>query len=621
MRGAALIVLSTLVAIGARAQSPVPVSPGSPATVVTVSGRCPTFLWTEAQGAEAVDLVVYLLPDVGMTGPLERFLSIRLPGSAGGWTPSVTRCLEPGKRYAWSVRADRGELLTEWSEANLFEIAGLPSLTELEEAVAALRRDRDLARPPRPPAEGTIDAPAEPTDGFDRKGPVLHGPSVGVRPVPPPRALDGPTDLSLKLEGDLDIGGYLFTDGAPLLHLDQTDNLALGEEALVSMSEGVDSPTENTALGNRALYLNATGSRNTAAGFLALRDLVSGNSNTAVGSRALRSSESGDQNTAVGFRALNGNLDGTRNTAVGSSALRNGTTGSRNTAIGYRALREASGDDNVAAGYRALDDLTDGDANVAVGSRALFYAMTARYNVALGTRALYAATDAYANVAIGYRALYQNVSGGSNVAIGRFALRDTTGGGNVAIGPGAGSMNVGGSDNVFIDNSGSPGDGTLTSNNVIRLGSDQDLAFIAGVRGVTTGQPDAVAVMIDSAGQLGTASSSRRYKEAIRDMGAASSRLLDLRPVTFRYRRPGSEPPGPVQFGLIAEEVAGTLPDLVVYDDQGRPETVRYHLHSSLVLNELQKQHRQNQLQWLLIAGMVAAGVLSASRRARRKGG
>ncbi len=39
------------------------------------------------------------------------------------------------------------------------------------------------------------------------------------------------------------------------------------------------------------------------------------------------------------------------------------------------------------------------------------------------------------------------------------------------------------------------------------------------------------------------------------------------------------------------------LPDLVVYDEQGRPETVRYHLLSSMLLNELQKQHRLNQEQ------------------------
>ncbi len=43
----------------------------------------------------------------------------------------------------------------------------------------------------------------------------------------------------------------------------------------------------------------------------------------------------------------------------------------------------------------------------------------------------------------------------------------------------------------------------------IRIGDgDQTRAFLAGVRGVTTGQSNALAVVIDSNGQLGTASAS-----------------------------------------------------------------------------------------------------------------
>jgi hypothetical protein len=45
-------------------------------------------------------------------------------------------------------------------------------------------------------------------------------------------------------------------------------------------------------------------------------------------------------------------------------------------------------------------------------------------------------------------------------------------------------------------------------------------------------------VVIDSNGQLGTVSSSRRFKDDIQDMGDASSGLLRQRPVTFRYKKP-----------------------------------------------------------------------------------
>jgi hypothetical protein len=66
---------------------------------------------------------------------------------------------------------------------------------------------------------------------------------------------------------------------------------------------------------------------------------------------------------------------------------------------------------------------------------------------------------------------------------------------------------------------------------------------------------------------------------------------MRLRPVAFKYT-PQIDPAGLAQYGLIAEEVADVYPDLVVYDRDGRPETVRYHLVNALLLNELQKQHR-----------------------------
>jgi hypothetical protein len=97
---------------------------------------------------------------------------------------------------------------------------------------------------------------------------------------------------------------------------------------------------------------------------------------------------------------------------------------------------------------------------------------------------------------------------------------------------------------------------------------------------------------------LGTTSSSRALKQDIQDLGPLADRLLALRPVSFRYRQhAATDPDTPVQFGLIAEEVAGVFPELVVYDADGKPETVKYHLLSSLLLGGLQKQHEELQRQ------------------------
>ena len=46
------------------------------------------------------------------------------------------------------------------------------------------------------------------------------------------------------------------------------------------------------------------------------------------------------------------------------------------------------------------------------------------------------------------------------------------------------------------------------------------------------------------------------FKEDIHDMDTASNGLLRLRPVTFRYQKPFADGSKPIQYGLIAEEVA-----------------------------------------------------------------
>jgi Chaperone of endosialidase len=107
--------------------------------------------------------------------------------------------------------------------------------------------------------------------------------------------------------------------------------------------------------------------------------------------------------------------------------------------------------------------------------------------------------------------------------------------------------------------------------------------------GVATANANAVPVVIDSAGQLGTVSSSRRFKEEIKPMDNSSEAILGLKPVTFHYKSDKQNMP---QFGLIAEEVAKVNPDLVVRDENGQIYTVRYDAVNAMLLNEFLKEHR-----------------------------
>jgi hypothetical protein len=112
---------------------------------------------------------------------------------------------------------------------------------------------------------------------------------------------------------------------------------------------------------------------------------------------------------------------------------------------------------------------------------------------------------------------------------------------------------------------------------------------------VTTGATNAVAVLIDSNGQLGTTSSSRRVKFDIAGMGDGTDGLMRLRPVTFRYLAYGIN--APLQYGLIAEEVAEVYPELVARNKDGEVETVMYQFLAPMLLNEVQKEHRRNEEQ------------------------
>ena len=100
--------------------------------------------------------------------------------------------------------------------------------------------------------------------------------------------------------------------------------------------------------------------------------------------------------------------------------------------------------------------------------------------------------------------------------------------------------------------------------------------------------------MVNSNGQLGTVQSSARYKDAIKPMDEASEAILQLKPVTFRYKEE-LDPDGIPQFGLIAEEVAKADPDLVTRDEEGKVTTVRYEAVNAMLLNEFLKEHRRVQ--------------------------
>lgn len=181
------------------------------------------------------------------------------------------------------------------------------------------------------------------------------------------------------------------------------------------------------------------------------------------------------------------------------------------------------------------------------------------------------------------------------------SLNLTSGNSNIAIGQNAGSnLTSAETNDIYIGNTGVAGE-----SNTIRIGdlAAQTVTFLAGISGATSAS--GVAVFVNPSGQLGTVTSSRRFKNHIADMGGESDLLMKPRPVAFYYK-PELDEMQTRQYGLVAEGVAQVAPQLVVFDKDGAPQTVRYHFVNAMLLNEVQKQRHTIQQQQAKIEDLAA---------------
>ena len=316
------------------------------------------------------------------------------------------------------------------------------------------------------------------------------------------------------------------------------------------------------------------------------------------------------------------------NTYFGEDALISNAIGAGNTAFGWRSLFFNDGSFNTGVGGGALN-LNTADSNTAVGAAALLLNTTGTLNTAVGTDALVFNDSGESNTALGAFALFDNIVGVGNTAVGREALQLNTGDENTAVGVGAlaavttGSFNTAiggvagfglttGSFNIFIGDI--AGGLVTTASNTISIGAGggnvDNACWIGHIREVTTVNNDAIPVVIDSVGQLGTLSSSARFKDDIKPMDTASEAVLALKPVTFHYKSDSKHRP---EYGLIAEEVAKVNPNLVVRNGDGEIYTVRYEAVNAMLLNEFLREHKKvEQLQATVAQQQKGMEVLTA---------
>lgn len=410
-----------------------------------------------------------------------------------------------------------------------------------------------------------------------------------------------------------------------------TNNTAIGYLAL---STAPDSIVNNVAVGSYALYqLGSGASSNVAIGVSAGVNFTSTESNNiciqnqgfAADNGVIRIGSNGNHTTCF-VAGINGNDLSTANVVtesgdqLGTATLIGGsgitiTPGAGTLvfdATGGAGITTLVADDGASSSGAVINligfDGIHTQSNAAANFNFVLRAPGTR-NLYLGEGAGITGTSAGANICLGAFSM-TSISGGSeNIICGDSAARAlVSGAGNSCFGcvtmpsvvSGLYNCNFGfeaGTNNTGSDSSniniGYTANGAAGVSNRLMIGggtgaADGQLssAFIFGIRGITTGVADGIPVLVDSANQLGTVSSSIRFKENIQDMNEVSAKILDLRPVTFNLKKDSEKH---MRLGLIAEEVKEVMPVLVANDENGRPLSVMYHDLPVLLLNELKK--------------------------------
>lgn len=118
-----------------------------------------------------------------------------------------------------------------------------------------------------------------------------------------------------------------------------------------------------------------------------------------------------------------------------------------------------------------------------------------------------------------------------------------------------------------------------------------DVNGTARLRGISGTTEELTHVVVDANGVLykWLSPSSIRYKKNIRGIEIDPEDILKLQTVRFEWKKSGKE-----DVGLIAEDVEKAVPDLVIYDDQGRPNGVRYNKLALYLLETVKQLKAEN---------------------------
>jgi hypothetical protein len=292
---------------------------------------------------------------------------------------------------------------------------------------------------------------------------------------------------------------------------------------------------------------------------------MAGNLNV-VGTNGITTTGSGNTITITGTSAIPLTFDGDTGTATASANV-----------IVFRATGFSGSSVSFSGALNIMTlTLTDALSNTILGYGAGNSSITGAGNIGLGLSNLKALTSGQGNSALAYGGLLNLTTGSFNIVIGAGSSTDGSG------------FNYTSSEshNILIANLGVTGD-----SGVIRIGTSaiQTSCYISGISGTTV---TGAAVLCSTSGELGTISSSERYKENINKINF-SDNFEKLNPVSFNYKKDEKKQ---LHYGLIAEEVEKIYPSLVLYGNDGLPESIAYHEMAALFIAEIQQLKKEIEL-------------------------
>ncbi len=294
-----------LLSAAAWAGEPEGVSP-SGVDVAVVSNVCPTFSWSEVNGAASYKIQVYemvtsaILTHDQMRAISQPVITNDTNSPALSWTPSLGQCLKDGVRYVWYVGARAQNTDIVWSNGKVFEV-NLLSDSQITDAVKE---------------------------------------TVGNYLTNEWKKTESYTQVKEEITKDVTLSLSKGAQGSRgTLAYEGTTNTFYGQSAgqwTITNNAGTGPPNYNTFIGRAAGYNTRSGA-----------NYWDGDFNTFMGYYAGFSNTTGSFNTFIGFQAGTFNTTGDFNTFMGDNAGFSNTTGGGNVFLGYNAGYNETGSNKL----------------------------------------------------------------------------------------------------------------------------------------------------------------------------------------------------------------------------------------------------------------------------------